>query len=56
MVKVWTDSLAKIYDDPEFKKYYRENMLVPRFVPAEKMQKVMDDQHAFFKEMGKGLY
>jgi len=56
VVKVWTDSLAKIYDDPEFKKYYKENRLVPRFVPAEKMQKVMDDQHAFFKEMSKGLY
>lgn len=56
VVKVWTDSLAKIFDDPEFKKYYKENMLVPRFIPGEKMQKVMDDQHAFFKEMSKGLY
>jgi len=56
VIQVWVDGLQKVYDDPAFRKYYEENKLVPRFRPTDEMQKAMDEQYEFFKEMSKGLY
>lgn len=55
VIQVWVDAIPKIYEDPDFKKYYTENVLFPLFRPTEEMKKAMDEQYDFFKEMGEGL-
>ncbi len=56
VIQTWVEAIPKIYDDPEFKNYYTENVLFPQFRPTEEMKKAMDSQYNFFKEMSEGLY
>jgi len=51
IIQVWVDAIKDAYDDPDFKKYYTENMLFPLFRPTNEMQKALDQQYKFFKEM-----
>lgn len=55
VIQVWVDAIPKIYEDPDFKKYYTENVLFPLFRPLEEMRKAMDEQYTFFKEMSEVL-
>jgi tripartite-type tricarboxylate transporter receptor subunit TctC len=38
------------YNDPDFKKYYESNHLVPAFLPSEEFYKVMEEQDASIRQ------
>lgn len=51
IIQIWLDVIKNVYDDPDFAKYYTDNHIYPLFRPTNEMQKALDAQRAFFKEM-----
>lgn len=51
IIQIWVDIIKNVYDDPDFTKYYTANHIYPLFRPTNEMQKALDAQRAFFKEM-----
>ena len=47
--------LQEAMEDPDFKKFYTQNHLIPSFKNGEEFYKVMDRQHADLEEALKGL-
>jgi len=51
VIEKWVDAIKKIYDDPDFKKYYTDSNIIPLFRGPEELAKVLDQQNEFFKTM-----
>jgi putative tricarboxylic transport membrane protein len=51
VIQVWVDVIKNVYDNADFVNYYTNNKIYPLFRPLNEMQKAMDEQRKFFKEM-----